>query len=71
MKYLVVVEESENGFGAYVPDLPGCVAVAESRVEVVQLIQEAIEIHIDDLQESGNAVPQPTSRGELVDVHAA
>jgi predicted RNase H-like HicB family nuclease len=71
MKYLVVVEESENGFGAYVPDLPGCVAVAESRVEVVQLIQEAIEIHIDDLQESGNAVPQPTSQGELVDVHAA
>jgi predicted RNase H-like HicB family nuclease len=71
MKYLVVVEESENGFGAYVPDLPGCVAVAESRVEVVQLIQEAIEIHIDDLQESGNAVPRPTSQGELVDVHAA
>jgi predicted RNase H-like HicB family nuclease len=72
MKYLVVVEESENGFGAYVPDLPGCVAVAESRAEVVQLIQEAIaiEIHIDDLQESGNAVPQPTSQGELVDVHA-
>lgn len=71
MKYLVVVEESENGFGAYVPDLPGCVAVAESRVQVVHLIQEAIEIHIDDLQKSGHAVPQPTSQGELVDVHAA
>jgi len=71
MKYLVVVEESKNGFGAYVPDLPGCVAVAESRVEVVHLIQEAIEIHIDDLQKSGNAVPRPISQGELVDVHAA
>ena len=71
MKYLVVVEESDNGFGAYVPDLPGCAAVAESRVEVVHLIQEAIEIHIEDLQKSGNTVPQPTSQGELVDVHAA
>ena len=71
MKYLVVVEESDNGFGAYVPDLPGCAAVAESRVEVVHLIQEAIEIHIEDLQKSGNTVPQPISQGELVDVHAA
>jgi predicted RNase H-like HicB family nuclease len=71
MKYLVVVEESDNGFGAYVPDLPGCVAVAESRVGVVHLIQEAIEIHIEDLQKSGNTVPQPISQGELVDVHAS
>ena len=71
MKYLVVVEKSDNGFGAYVPDLPGCVAVAESRVEVVDLIQEAIEIHIEDLQKSGNTVPQPISEGELVDGHAA
>ena len=71
MKYLVVVEDSDNGFGAYVPDLPGCAAVAESRVEVVHLIQEAIEIHIEDLQKSGNTVPQPISQGELVDVHAA
>ncbi len=42
MQYLVVVEKSENGYGAYVPDLPGCVAAAESREEVVALIQEGI-----------------------------
>lgn len=71
MKYLVVVEKSDNGFGAYVSDLPGCVAVAETREEVVQLIQESIEIHIDDLQKSGNDVPLPNSQGEVVDVHAA
>ena len=47
MKYLVVVEKSGNGFGAYVPDLPGCVAVADTREEVVTLIQEAIEFHIE------------------------
>jgi predicted RNase H-like HicB family nuclease len=71
MKYLVVVEKGENGFGAYVPDLPGCVAAAESRKEVVSLIQEAIEFHIEGLRQSGDPVPQPTSQGELVDVHAA
>ena len=71
MKYLVVVEKSENGFGAYVPDLPGCVAAAESRKEVVSLIHEAIEFHIEGLRQSGDPVPQPTSQAELVYVHAA
>ncbi len=71
MKYLVVVEKSGNGFGAYIPDLPGCVTVADTREEVVTLIQEAIEFHIEGLKESGDLVPQPTSQCELVDVHAA
>ncbi len=71
MKYLVVVEKSGNGFGAYVPDLPGCVAVADTREEVVTLIQEAIEFHVEGLKEFGDPVPQPTSQSELVDVHAA
>lgn len=70
MKYLVVVEKSENGFGAYVPDLPGCVAAAETREGVVVLIQEAIEFHIEGLKETGDPVPQPTSQSEFVDVHA-
>ena len=46
MKYAVVIEEGPTSFGAYVPDLPGCAAAGESRDEVVQLIQEAIEFHI-------------------------
>ncbi len=71
MKYLVIVEKSENGFSAYVPDLPGCVAAAKARDDVVALIQEAIEFHIEGLRESGDPVPQPTSQSELVDVHAA
>lgn len=71
MKYLVVVEESENGFGAYVPDLPGCAAAAETRTEVVALIQEAIEFHIEGLKKAGDPIPAPRSQGELVDVRAA
>jgi len=71
MKYLVVVEKSTNGFGASVPDLPGCIAAAKTREEVVSLIQEAIEFHIEGLKKSGEPVPQPTSQSELVDVYAA
>lgn len=71
MKYLVVLEQSSNGFGAYVPDLPGCVAAAETRAEVVSLIREAIEFHIEGLRQAGDPVPPPTSQGEIVDVRAA
>lgn len=71
MRYLVVVEEGKNSFGAYVPDLPGCVAAADTRQEALSLIREAIELHIDGLRASGQEVPRPSSSGEVVDVHAA
>ena len=71
MEYLVVVEEGETSYGAYVPDLPGCVAVAETRREVMKLIREGIKLHIEALRESGQAVPPPTSKSEVVKVRAA
>lgn len=71
MKYLVVVDKGENGYGAHVPDLPGCAAAAESHAEVLRLIKEAIEFHIEGLREAGEHVPPPSSVGELVDVNAA
>jgi len=71
MKYLVIVERSDNGFGAYVPDLPGCVAAAATRREVVALIREAIELHIEEIKASGDPVPVPRSQSEVVDIRAA
>ena len=71
MQYLVVIEEGESGFGAYVPDLPGCIAAAASREEVLTLIEDAIEFHIDGLKEHGDPVPRPTSTAQLVEVGAA
>ena len=68
MRYTVVIEEGNKGFGAYVPDLPGCVAVAETRSAVVQLIHEAIEFHIEGMREEGLDIPTPHSTGELVEV---
>jgi len=71
VEYLVVVEKSKSGYGAYVPDLPGCVAVAETRRELMKLIREAVKLHVSALRESGQAVPPPTSKSELVRVRAA
>ena len=61
MQYAIIIEKGENSFGAYVPDLPGCVAAAESKEEVLTLIREAIALHLEDLRESGQPVPKPIS----------
>jgi predicted RNase H-like HicB family nuclease len=70
MDYLVVVEKGANSFGAYVPDLPGCVAAADTREEVLVLIREAIELHIEGLREDGERVPVPSSSMAVVKVAA-
>lgn len=61
MKYLVIIEKGENSYGAYVPDLPGCVAVAETEEDVLGMIHDAIEFHLDGLREDGEAIPVPRS----------
>lgn len=68
MKYLVVIERGENSFGAYVPDLPGCAVVGETREEALELIREAVELHISSLREQGSPVPEPASTTEYVQV---
>jgi predicted RNase H-like HicB family nuclease len=71
MEYLVVLEKGKSSYGAYVPDLPGCVAAGETRRGVMKLIREAIALHIETLRESGQPVPEPTSKSEVVKVRAA
>lgn len=70
MKYMVIIEEGENSYGAYVPDLPGCVAVGDTRDEVFTLIQEAIVLHLEMLQEDGLPMPLPHSVSKYVAVAA-
>ncbi len=71
MRYVVIVEQGENGFGAYVPDLPGCVAVGETKDEALRLIQEAIELHLESVREEGLPLPEPSSSSEYVEVGVA
>ena len=71
MRYLVVVERGPSSYGAYVPDLPGCVVVGETKEEALTLIREAIEFHLDGMAPCGEPIPEPSSSGELVEVAAA
>ena len=68
MRYLVVVEKGPTSYGAYVPDLPGCVAAAATKEEVLRLIREAIEFHLEGLREDGAPIPSPLSSSELIEV---
>ena len=63
MKYTVVIEKSPNNYAAYVPDLPGCVATASTREEVLQEIREAIAFHIEGMRADGEPVPEPQATG--------
>lgn len=71
MRYMVILEQGENGVGAYVPDLPGCVAVGETKEELLRLIGEAVELHLEGLREEGLPIPEPSSSSEYVEVGAA
>ena len=70
-RYMVVVERGETSWGALVPDLPGCIAVGETRDDVLRLIRDAIELHIEGLKQDGLPVPRPSSEVEFVEVGAA
>lgn len=68
MRYAIVIEKSATGFGAYVPDLPGCVAVGETVDETEKLIQQAVEFHIDGMKDDGLAIPEPSAVAHYVEV---
>ena len=68
MQYIVVIEKTEINYGAYVPDLPGCVAVGDTREEVIVLIREAIELHLESMQADGELIPPSLTTAELVEV---
>lgn len=71
MKYTVVLEKGKSSYGAFVPDLPGCIAAGETKDEALKLIKEAIEFHIEGLKEDGETVPKPHCDFAHVEVKAA
>jgi len=68
VKYAVLFEKGPTSWGASVPDLPGCVAVADTRDDVEKLIQKAIELHVEGMREDGLPVPEPQHDVAVVEV---
>lgn len=70
MRYAIVIEKAEDNYGAYVPDLPGCVATGKTIEATEREIREAIEFHLRGLREDGLPIPEPSSRVDYVEVAA-
>ena len=70
MRFAILMEQTSTGFSAHVPDLPGCIAAGESREETLQLIREAVALHLDAMRRHGEPIPTPTSILEYVDIEA-
>jgi predicted RNase H-like HicB family nuclease len=68
MKYTVIIEKGTHSYGAYVPDLPGCVAVSESEEEVMVLIKEAIEFHIEGIKIESKRIPKAKTKSYELEV---
>ena len=65
-RYVVLFEKSENGYSAYVPDLPGCVAFGDTKEETEELIYEAIRLHLEDMEEAEERIPQSVTDSEIM-----
>ena len=65
-KYLIIIEPTSTGFSAYVPDLPGCIATGNTKPEVEQNIFEAVQFHLEGLQEEGLPIPESHSEAQTL-----
>jgi len=70
MKYLVIIEETKNGFSAFSPDLQGCIATGSSKEEVEKNMKEAIAFHLEGMDEEGLEAPEPHSFSTYLEVPA-
>jgi predicted RNase H-like HicB family nuclease len=71
MKYTVIYEKGPTSWGAYVPDLPGVIAVGDTRDEVERMIREAIEFHLEGMRDEGMSIPPPASFAGVVEINSA
>ena len=68
--YTVIIERAPGNYGAYVPDLPGCVSNRQTIEETKRNIQEAIELHLDGMRQGGEPIPEPTTTAAVIEVAA-
>jgi len=61
MNYLIIIEETETGFSAFSPDIPGCVSTGKTKSEVEKNMQEAIQFHLEGIREEGFEIPKSHS----------
>ena len=69
MEFTVLIEKSDNGYAAYLPDLPGCVAAGDTIEETRDLIAEAVASHLELMAEDGDPIPEPNSLAQTLEAY--
>ena len=67
-RYTIIIEKGEGNYSAYCPDLPGVIAAGETEEETVELMEEAIEFHLEGLKEENLPIPEPTVTARIIRV---
>jgi len=65
MRYTIIIERGLNNFSAYAPDFPGCVAAADTQEETIRLMEEALQMHVEDMRQRGEPIPPPSAAREI------
>ncbi len=68
INYLVIIETTDTGYSAYVPDLPGCITVGDTLEEAKSNMQEAMLFHIEGMQEDGIGIPVPHTQAVTMSI---
>jgi predicted RNase H-like HicB family nuclease len=69
-EFLIIIEKGKNNLSSYVPDLPGCVATADTEEELIRLMEKGIELHIEDMKRRGYQIPAPTTKSAKIEIAA-
>jgi len=71
MRYAVVIEKASRNFSAYLPDVPGCIATGKTVAQTLANLREALEMHFEDMQNCGEAIPDPETLCDYIEVDVA
>ena len=67
-EYTIIIEDAGSNFAAYAPDVPGCVAAGKTAEETLQLMEEALALHLEMLRKMGEPTPEPHVRAAVVQI---
>ena len=68
MDYLIIIEQTQDGYSAYVPDLPGCISTGKNKAETEKNIREAIIFHLEGMKEDGEEIPTSKSDAYKINI---
>lgn len=68
MRYLVIIEKTDNNYSAYMPDIPGCVATGKTQEKAHKELVKVFKMHLKGMEEDGLSIPKPVAEAEYINL---